>query len=97
LLLLAVDAGAQVTLPEGEGKSSGRDHLRRLPWPGDRAVDSNRTEAEWKKVVDTMASRGAEGTDEEFAAIVKYLAKYFGKKRSVFRCGAKTSASASRH
>jgi len=93
LLLLAIEAGAQVTLPEGEGKS-----LVQTICVGchglETAVDSNRTEAQWKKVVDTMASRGAEGTDEEFAIIVKYLAKNFGKSETSSSDGAKTSASA---
>jgi len=92
LLLLAIEAGAQVTLPEGEGKT-----LVQTICVGchglETAVDSNRTEAQWKKVVDTMASRGAEGTDEEFAIIVKYLAKNFGKSETSSD-GAKTSASA---
>ena len=37
------------------------------------------TKEEWKTVVDTMASYGASAKDEEFDAIVTYLAKNFGK------------------
>jgi mono/diheme cytochrome c family protein len=65
-------------LPDGEGKAlvqricTGCHGL-------DTALDGNRTEAQWKAVVDTMQGRGAEGTDAEFATVVKYLAKNFGK------------------
>ena len=34
---------------------------------------------EWKAVVDTMAGYGAQGKDEEFDAVVSYLAKNFGR------------------
>jgi|SRR6185312_3852429 len=37
------------------------------------------TKDEWKTVVDTMAGYGATAKDEEFDAIVDYLAKNFGK------------------
>src|SRR5947199_4150451 len=65
-------------LPDGEGKAlvqricTGCHDL-------DTAVGENRTEAQWKAVVDTMVSRGAEGTDTELATVVKYLGKNFGK------------------
>ena len=32
----------------------------------------------WQSVVDDMKSRGADGTDADFKAIVTYLAKYYG-------------------
>jgi competence protein ComEA len=32
----------------------------------------------WQSVVDDMKSRGADGTDADFRAIVTYLAKYLG-------------------
>ena len=71
-------ASAQVKLPDGEGKE-----LVQTVCAGchglETAIDTNRTEEEWRQVVDTMASRGAEATDEDFKKIVKYLAKYFGK------------------
>ena len=38
-----------------------------------------RTRVGWQQSVDDMVSRGAEGSDEEMAAIVEYLTKYFGK------------------
>src|ERR1700733_14111369 len=38
----------------------------------------NGTAEIWQSVADDMKSRGAEGTDADFTAIVKYLAKYYG-------------------
>jgi mono/diheme cytochrome c family protein len=76
---LAPSAPAQDTLPAGEGK----DLVERV-CSGchgiETALDQARTEAQWKAVVDTMIGRGAEGTDQEFATIVKYLTKNFGIK-----------------
>jgi cytochrome c5 len=45
----------------------------------DIIVALQHTKEEWKTVVDTMASYGASAKDEEFDAIVGYLAKNFGK------------------
>ena len=64
-------------LPDGEGKAelvrtcSGCHGL-------ETAIDATRTESGWRRIVDSMAGRGAEGTDEEFTKIVKYLTKNFG-------------------
>lgn len=47
------------------------------------AVDTitmeNRTRDGWKKTMAKMVDRGAEGTDEQFEAVVNYLTKYFGR------------------
>src|ERR1035437_6235990 len=43
------------------------------------ALASRRTEIGWQQNVDDMISRGAEGSDEEMAAVVEYLTEYFGK------------------
>jgi mono/diheme cytochrome c family protein len=67
------------TLPAGEGK----DVVQRICTGChgiETALDQARTEAQWKAVVDTMIGRGAEGTDAEFATVVKYLTKNFGIK-----------------
>lgn len=91
LSIVSLSAGAEITLPEGEGKNLVQNVC--LGCHGlETTVDMKRTEEEWKKVVDTMASRGADATDEEFATIVKYLAKYFGKTAPASD-GAKNQAS----
>ena len=43
------------------------------------ALDQNRTEAQWRAIVDSMAGRGAQGSDGDFDVIVKYLTKVSGK------------------
>jgi len=82
---------AQVKLPDGEGKDL-VENVCSACHGLETAIDSNRTEAEWKKVVDTMAARGAEATDAEFATIVKYLTKYFGKAGSAPKAAPKAAA-----
>jgi quinoprotein glucose dehydrogenase len=71
-------ASAQIKLPDGEGKDLVQNVCSACHGL-ETAIDTNRTEDEWRKVVDTMASRGAEGTDDDFKKIVAYLTKYFGK------------------
>jgi glucose dehydrogenase len=84
---------AQVKLPDGEGKAlvetvcTGCHDL-------ETAVENKHTEAEWKDVVDSMAARGADATDVQFATIVKYLAKYFGKAGDKPKAAAEKSAGA---
>src|SRR5579871_6902299 len=77
LISIATALSAEVKLPEGEGKKL-VEEICTSCHDADTAVDMKRTEAQWKKVVQTMQARGAEASDEEFATIVKYLTKYFG-------------------
>lgn len=76
---VSVQGAPQDTLPAGEGK----ELVERICTGChgiETALDQARTEAQWKAVVDTMIGRGAEGTDAEFATVVKYLTKNFGIK-----------------
>jgi competence protein ComEA len=64
-------------LPEGPGKAAtakvcGQCHEAEL------AASLRQGRDAWNDEVSKMASLGAEGTEQEFAAIVDYLAKYFG-------------------
>lgn len=93
-LLPLATLSAEVKLPEGEGKDL-VENVCTSCHDLDTAVDTKRTEAEWNKVVDTMKSRGAEATDEEFATIVKYLTKNFGKAGGASEATAKSDASQS--
>lgn len=64
-------------LPDGPGK----DTLQRVCTTCHDlgAVTSMNGNADiWQSVADDMKSRGADGTDDDFKAIVQYLAKYFG-------------------
>src|SRR5579864_3328500 len=47
------------------------------------------TKEKWKNTVDEMASRGAEGTDEQLDTIIDYLAKCFGPRVNVNKADAK--------
>jgi len=78
--LLAASVQAQ-DLPEG----AGRDLVAKVCTvchEVTRITSKNKTKAEWSDTVDKMAARGAMATDEEFEAIVTYLAKNFGKDQA---------------
>jgi competence protein ComEA len=42
-------------------------------------IGSRRTRAGWQQTMDDMLARGAQGSDQDLAAIVEYLVTYFGK------------------
>ena len=75
-------------LPEAKGK----DLYERIcgSCHGTDVVFKTRTTKEkWKDTVDEMASRGAEGTDEQLDTIIDYLAKCFGPRVNVNKASAK--------
>ncbi len=47
------------------------------------------TKEKWKNTVDEMASRGAEGTDEQLDTVIDYLAHCFGPRVNVNKADAK--------
>jgi competence ComEA-like helix-hairpin-helix protein len=65
-------------LPEGEGKAAVLKICVGCHEIGD-TTGSRRTELGWQQSVAEMVDRGAEGSDDELAAIIAYLTKYFGK------------------
>jgi competence protein ComEA len=70
----------QGQLPEGPGKET----LQRVCGAchgAEIVVGRGLTQEGWEQVVGDMVSRGAQGTDEEFAQIVDYLAKNFPPKK----------------
>ena len=83
ILLLAIGSRAVAQdapgdLPAGKGREtflkvcSGCHDLA-------TATGERRTRIGWQQNVDDMASRGAEGSDEELQAVVEYLTANFGK------------------
>jgi competence protein ComEA len=82
ICLLGLGFIAQISaqaLPEGKG----REQLERICGNChgiDRVTASRMTASQWTAVVDDMVSRGADGTDDEFALIVNYLSTNFGPK-----------------
>ena len=79
VFLLAVPVQAQ-DLPDGAGKDLVMK-VCTVCHEAARITSKSKTKEEWNDTVDKMAARGAMATDEEFATIVTYLAKYFGKDR----------------
>jgi competence ComEA-like helix-hairpin-helix protein len=68
---------AQDSLPEGRGKAEftricSQCHAIAI------VTKLRMTEDGWSGVVDDMVSRGAQGTDDEFDRVVKYLGAHFG-------------------
>jgi competence ComEA-like helix-hairpin-helix protein len=75
-------------LPEAKGKDlyekiCGACHAT------DVVFKTRTTKEKWKDTVDEMASRGAEGTDEQLDTITDYLAKCFGPSVNVNKAAAK--------
>lgn len=78
MLFLLLFVGLTQDLPDGPGK----DVVLKICQDChdlDTVTMDNRTRDGWKKTVDKMGERGAEGTDEQFEAVVNYLTKYFGR------------------
>lgn len=79
LLLNALGLYAQDDpLPDGEGKKVVQKLCLDCHGP-ENIVNKKLTKAGWEKVIDEMVKMGANGTDDEFATIVAYLTKNFGK------------------
>lgn len=76
LFLLLI--GLLQELPDGPGKKEVLNLCRECH-DLDAVISDNRTKEGWKKTVAKMGERGAEGTDEQFDAIISYLAKNFGR------------------
>ena len=82
LLLRAAWAQSGPDLPEGKGKAQftrvcGQCH------GVDIIVKRTNTADGWSAVIDDMASRGAQGTDDDFDLVLKYLSTQFGPKVKV--------------
>jgi competence protein ComEA len=65
-------------LPEGAGKKEVLA-LCRDCHDLDTVTVENRTQDGWRKTIAKMGERGAEGTDEQFEAVIAYLTKNFGR------------------
>ena len=42
-------------------------------------VSTRETEDGWTRIVNDMRSKGADGTEEDFAKVIAYLTAYMGK------------------
>jgi competence protein ComEA len=73
--MLALPAAAQ-QLPDGPGKAE-LQKVCGLCHQAERSAAVRLTREGWEGVIGDMITRGARGTDEEFAAILEYLVKNF--------------------
>jgi len=75
----ASTASAQATLPEGPGKEQLVKICGQCHEP-QRAASIRLTRDGWEATIGDMIARGAKGSDEDFQAILDYLAKnYLGE------------------
>jgi competence protein ComEA len=75
-LAAARPASAQVALPDGPGKDQ-MVKICGLCHEPQRAASIRLTRDGWEATIGDMIARGAKGTDEDFQAILDYLAKNF--------------------
>jgi competence ComEA-like helix-hairpin-helix protein len=75
-------------LPEAKGKDL-YEKICGACHGTDVVFKTRTTKEKWKDTVDEMASRGAEGTDEQLDTIIDYLAKCFGPRVNVNKAAAK--------
>jgi competence protein ComEA len=78
MFLVLLFASLAQELPEGPGKEVVLKICRDCH-DLDTVTMDNRTKEGWKKTVAKMGDRGAEGTDEQFEAVISYLTKNFGR------------------
>jgi competence protein ComEA len=85
LLLLAFLALARAQdLPDGSGKEVTNRICSGCHEAG-VVVKYHNAKEDWESVVDDMRGRGADGSDDDFKAIVAYLARFFGPEVNVNR------------
>jgi competence protein ComEA len=70
------DLGKYPKLPDAPGRAALLKVCSDCHGP-ESAVAQLKTRQEWSKTLDEMAANGAQGTDEEWDAILAYLDKYF--------------------
>src|SRR5215208_3796654 len=76
-MLVSVGApGAAQQLPDGPGKAE-LQKVCGICHQAERSAAVRLTREGWEGVIGDMIARGAKGTDEEFTAILDYLAKNF--------------------
>ncbi len=79
LILVSGVASAQTQLPEGPGKAATERICGKCHSP-ERAVSLHQTRFAWQETVLKMVKLGAQGSDEEFEAVIGYLSKNFGRE-----------------
>jgi hypothetical protein len=78
--ILAFGLSQAQDMPEGKGK----DYLMQIcaDCHGLDVITSQRADKDgWASIVDSMVSRGANGTKEQLDTIIEYLAKNYGPEK----------------
>ena len=93
LLIISISIFGAVILsaddvPEGKGKDT---FLRMCSncHEIERVTGTKNSKKQWTYVVDDMVSRGAEGSDEDVASVIGYLARNFGQPLNINSASAK--------
>jgi competence protein ComEA len=78
MIFLLLFASLTQDLPDGPGKETVLKICRDCH-ELDIITAENRTKEAWQKTIAKMLDRGAEGTAEQFEAVVAYLTKHYGR------------------
>src|SRR5579864_3927272 len=84
MVICALPAFAQKDFPEGEA----REYVSRICLQCHAAaqlLSQKRTEADWRKTIARMATKGVPGTSEQYDAIIVYMVKNFPKEEDTTR------------
>ena len=84
IVILASSALAQKDFPEGQAKEYVSQICLQCH-PAAQLLTQKRTEADWRKTVARMATKGVPGTSEQYEAIVAYMVKNFPKEEDTTR------------
>jgi competence protein ComEA len=79
LVLLLSGFASGDALPEGSGKAATVRICGKCHSP-ERAASLHQTRGAWEETVIKMVKLGAQGSDEEFEAVIGYLSKNFGRE-----------------
>ena len=78
VLLMGAGQGATKSLPDGPGKTTVQSTCSNCH-SLDHVTASRRTRVAWEQVIDDMATRGADISDDQKSEIATYLTTYFGR------------------
>ena len=76
-MVLLFSAAARADMPDGPGKSATIRVCGKCHSP-ERAASLHQSHAAWEDTITKMVKLGAQGSDEEFEAVLAYLSGHFG-------------------
>jgi len=86
-LVSAASLASAAVLPDGPGKAEtgrlcGKCHTL------DQAISLRQGQAGWEETIAKMVNLGAQGSDEDFNTVLRYLVKYYGASSGTRAAGA---------